>query len=231
MPVVVAAAIGAAGVVGASALANKGAKKAANAQTQAANQANATQLQIYNQQRADSEPWRQVGLQALDRLGQVYGFKASDGTQGDGLGDPTKWLQMDPGYQFRLKEGQNQLQTSLAARGMSQSGAAVKAAQRYGQDYASGEFNTAWNRLAGLAGVGQQVNQTNNQLATNYANQTGANTINAGNARASSYAQQGQNTANAFGYAAGRAAQLPWGNLFGTQNSMGQGSKSGLDNF
>lgn len=300
---IIAAGIGAAGALGGAALANSGASSAANAQTQAANSANATQLQIFNQQRTDAEPWRQIGGQALNLMGQLYGFTptfnattpgqspttgpgtgaqtvqqqlaaagirlgakqqqqlnaaiASGGANGDlaqtlanagivlGSGqqrafaayrpeqstspqasgepattspttttgaatNPTEWLSRMPGYQFRMNEGTKALNTSWAANGMRESGAAEKALLRYGQDYASNEFNNEWNRLAGLAGVGQAVNSSNNQLAQNYANQTGQNTMNAGAARASSYAQQGQNYGNALGYAAGRISNLPW---------------------
>lgn len=313
---IIAAGIGAAGALGGAALANSGASSAANAQTQAANSANATQLQIFNQQRADAEPWRQVGGQALNLMGQLYGFTPTFNatvpgqtpTTGPGTGaqtvqqqlaaagirlgakqqqqlnsaiasggagsdlaqtlanagivlgsgqqramaayrpaqamtpqasgdpvqtnpatgtpatgattNPTEWLSRMPGYQFRMNEGTKALNTSWAANGMRESGAAEKALLRYGQDYASNEFNNEWNRLAGLAGVGQAVNSSNNQLAQNYANQTGANTMNAGAARASSYAQQGQNYGNALGYAAGRISNLPW-------NSWGSGDMNG----
>jgi hypothetical protein len=101
-------------------------------------------------------------------------------------------LQNEPGYQFRLAEGEKALDHSAAARGGALSGAAVKAAQRYGQDYASGEFTNAFNRFninrdsrfnrfATVAGVGQQ--QTNQLInsGTAYGNQVGQNTINASN--------------------------------------------------
>lgn len=322
---IIAAGIGAAGALGGAALANSGASSAANAQTQAANSANATQLQIFNQQRTDSEPWRQIGGQALNLMGQLYGFTptfnatapgqapttgpgtgaqtvqqqlaaagiqlgskqqqqlnsaiasggagsdlaqtlanagivlgsgqqramaayrpapittgqvsatpvstTATGTPATGATNPTEWLSRMPGYQFRMNEGTKALNTSWAANGMRESGAAEKALLRYGQDYASNEFNNEWNRLAGLAGVGQAVNSSNNQLAQNYANQTGANTMNAGAARASSYAQQGQNTANALGYAAGRISNLPWSSWGGGGSGIGQGGNSGLDNY
>lgn len=127
--------------------------------------------------------------------------------------DPMAWLSKMPGYQFRLKEGTNALNTGWAANGMRESGAAEKALLRYGQDYASGEFNNEWNRLAGLAGVGQAVNNSNNQLATNYGNNVSQNQLAAGAAKASSYAQQGQTNANLFGGLAGIGANIAsgWG--------------------
>jgi hypothetical protein len=75
IPAVVGAAIigGGASLIGAG-LSSRSAGQAAQATTDAANQNNATQLQIYNQQRADSEPWRQFGLQALGQLSTLYNF-------------------------------------------------------------------------------------------------------------------------------------------------------------
>lgn len=148
-------------------------------------------------------------------------------TTAAGATNPTEWLSRMPGYQFRMNEGTKALNTSWAANGMRESGAAEKALLRYGQDYASNEFNNEWNRLAGLAGVGQAVNNSNNALAQNYASQTGANTMNAAASRASSYAQQGQNNANAFGYAAGRISNLPWDSWGQTSGGSYGGGHSG----
>lgn len=84
--------------------------------------------------------------------------------------------------------------------------------------YGANRRDTAANRLAALAGVGQTATTTVAQAGQNYAGQTGANTTNAargaadayiagGNARASSYANTGnainqgvQNLAAAYLY-------------------------------
>ena len=111
----------------------------------------------------------------------------------------------DPGYQFRLSEGLKAMERGAAARGGLQSGAALKAAQRYGQEYASGEYTNAFNRyqaeraarlnpLQSLSGVGQT---TASQLGTAASN-LGANLgqtymtggMAAGQARASGYLGQ-----------------------------------------
>lgn len=52
----------------------------------------------------------------------------------------------DPGYQFRLGQGEQALQQSAAAKGTLNGGATQKAVLGYGQDYASNEFNNVWNR-------------------------------------------------------------------------------------
>jgi hypothetical protein len=76
----------------------------------------------------------------------------------------------DPGYAFRLKEGQRALDASAAARGGLISGNALRAAQGYGQEMGSQEYQNAFNRyqaerqarlgpLQSLAGVGQTTAQ------------------------------------------------------------------------
>lgn len=57
-------------------------------------------------------------------------------------------LQNDPGYQFGLNEGQKALDRRSAAGGNYFSGAALKALNRYGQDYAGTKFNEGFNRDA-----------------------------------------------------------------------------------
>lgn len=136
--------------------------------------------------------------------------------------------QNDPGYQFRLNEGEKALERSAAARGDILSGGTAKAIQKYGQDYASNEYGNVYNRalqqyqqnynifqnnqsntfnrLAALAGIGQTATGELNSAAQNLGN-NGANIlINSGNAQA-----QGINNAaaaRASGYAAG-------GNIWG----------------
>lgn len=55
-------------------------------------------------------------------------------------------FQADPGYQFRLQQGQDSVQASAAARGMGLSGATLKALAKYGQGAASDEYQNAYSR-------------------------------------------------------------------------------------
>jgi hypothetical protein len=55
-------------------------------------------------------------------------------------------FQQDPGYAFRLSEGQKALDRSAAARGGLISGGALRAATRFGQDLGSLEYTNAFNR-------------------------------------------------------------------------------------
>ena len=110
-----------------------------------------------------------------------------------------------PGYQFGLQTGFDQVQASAAARGGLFSGATMKALQKFGNDYADQQGYTPYmNRLASLAGMGQTANAQNAQMGMNYANQAGANLINAGNARASGI----QNSANAWSQGIGNAVGI-----------------------
>jgi hypothetical protein len=55
-------------------------------------------------------------------------------------------FQQDPGYAFRLSEGQKLLDRTAARDSRIFSGGALKAATRYGQDMASQEYANAFNR-------------------------------------------------------------------------------------
>ena len=70
--------IGAAATVGGGLLASSSAGKAADAQTAAANNANATQLDIFNQQKAMSAPYRTGGVAAQNRLMTLLGLNPMD---------------------------------------------------------------------------------------------------------------------------------------------------------
>lgn len=194
MTFVVAAIIGSAaiGVISSSSAASKqagAARNAADAQLQASREANALQQRMYEEGVTRQQPFLQGGTEDYNRLRSLMSG-GPDASQ--------QFLQMDPGYGFRLSEGMKALDRQAAARGGLMSGGALKAAQRYGQDYASGEFGNAYNRLAGLAQIGPSSAGVLNTLGQNYANAAGQNTMaggqavgqgymNADNARASGY--------------------------------------------
>lgn len=92
-----------------------------------------------------------------------------------------------PGYQWRYDEGQRGVDRNMAARGRYLSGAREKAAIRYGQNAASGEFGNYMNRLAGAAGIGQTAVNTGVSAGNTYATNAGNAQMGAANARASGY--------------------------------------------
>ena len=103
------------------------------------------QQRMYEEGVARQQPFLETGTEFFNRLAAL---------QRGGPGAAQEFLQMDPGYGFRLSEGMKALERSAAARGGLISGNALRAAQRYGQDLASQEFGQAYNRLAQLANVG-----------------------------------------------------------------------------
>ena len=164
------------------------ARSAADTAGAASDRAVALQREQYEKQLEMQKPFYDVGVNALPEL-----VKASKYTP-FGM----QQFQQDPGYGFRLKEGQQALDRSAAARGGLISGGALKAAQRYGQDMGSQEYMNAFNRyqteraarlqpLQSLTGMSQT---TANTLGTAGSNMAG----NIGNA----YMQQGVNQGNAL---------------------------------
>lgn len=200
----VAAAIVGSAVVGAAATTVASNESADASDRAAESQANATrseldfQRYIFEQQRADQEPWRETGIEALETIRTGVA---------DGRYDPGNFdFEADPGYEFRLQEGNKAFDRSAASRGMLLSGAQLKSLSRYNQDVASDEYQNAFNRdlvtretrfnqAASLAGVGQIANQQVNDARETYAQASSAanarnaaaqqqNAINQGNIRA-----------------------------------------------
>jgi hypothetical protein len=145
-------------------------------------------------------------------------------------------FQADPGYGFRLKEGQQALDRQAAARGGLISGGALKAATRYGQEMGSQEYTNAFNRyqaerqarlgpLQSLTGMSQTTANTLGTAGQNMATNVGEAISSGAAARASGYVgqanaltsglgtylnyRQGNNMVNALNER--NAMQNPWG--------------------
>jgi len=187
------------GAIGSSA-----ASKASKAQTQAAAQADALQREMFNKQVELQAPFREAGLTAQNKLMSMLGLSGTPGEAGYGkyAGDFTMQdFTTDPGYNFRLAEGNKALDRTAAARGGLLSGGAMKAAQRYGQEMGSQEYMNAFNRyqtnranqlnpLQSLMGAGQTGANTLTTAAGQLGSDLGQNALGAGNARASGYIGQ-----------------------------------------
>lgn len=161
---------------------------------------------------------------------------SQNGPTGLGFGQLTQnfdasKFQQDTGYAFRLAEGQKALERSAAARGMSLSGAQLKALTNYNQGFASNEYNNAYgrynndqtnlfNRLSGIAGTGQQANQYMGQLGANMANQFGQNTMGAATVGANA-------TMNGYGGLQNAANQWMNYNNWNSMQNNGYGNQGG----
>jgi hypothetical protein len=170
---------------------------------QAANAQNALQ-QGQQQATGAYTPYQTVGVNAINQLANLYGPTGAY-TQMPTMAQ----LQMDPGYAFREQQGLQAVQRQMAAGGLGASGAALKGAQRFGQDMASQEYGNAYNRfmqnrlaatqaLQGLGqtgfgaaqGIGNAAIGTGTNLAQNYQN--------LGQAIGQGYANIGANNASAY---------------------------------
>jgi hypothetical protein len=180
-----------------SGLSASAAKSAAGESAAAADRATQLQQRMYEESVARQQPFLQTGTEMFNRLAALQ----------RGGPEAQNFLQMDPGYQFRLSEGMKALDRQAAARGGLISGGALRAAQRYGQDLGSQEFGAAYNRLASMANVGPQAAGVMSNLGQNYATnvgniyqQQGNTAANAALARGSAYS----GGLNQLGYLAGR---------------------------
>lgn len=153
------------------------------------------QREMFETGREDLAPWREAGKGALAEM--VSGMES-------GRFDPSGYeFEADPGYQFRLAEGEKALGRSAAARGGRMGGRTLKELMRYGQGLASDEYQRGYqrhagrlgdiyNRLAGVAGTGQTTSQSMANLGEMYGQQAGAGLQNIGNVRAAGIMGQQQ---------------------------------------
>ena len=173
-------AIGGSALLGASA-----SRSAAKTQASAADRAAELQAEQFRQTREDQAPYRTAGYNALAEMQRTAGNVPAAFKFGD------YEFKADPGYGFRLSEGQKALDRQAAARGGLISGGALKAATRFGQDMGSQEYQNAFNRAltgyntdvvrenqlfnrqATLAGVGQTATNLVGQAGQNYATNAG----------------------------------------------------------
>jgi hypothetical protein len=181
----------AAAVIGSSLIGGSSARRAASTQASAADRAAELQREQFERQVELQAPFREAGVRALPELEAASRYTPFGMQQ----------FTADPGYGFRLSEGQKALDRQAAARGGLISGGALKAAQRYGQEMGSQEYTNAFNRyqterqarlnpLQSLAGMAQtsvgQLGQAGQAMATGVGEAGAA----AAQARASGYMGQ-----------------------------------------
>ena len=179
----------AAAMAGGSALSALGALNSANTAEKAANRSLAFQKRVYREQQGRMQPYYQAGAKSLADLQSLMANPQS--------------LESDPMYQWRMQQGQQALERNMAARGGLLGGAALKELTRYGQGFASNEFQNQFNRLATLAGYGSQAGSAMNQY--------------------------GQNMATAFGNAQGDMANAQNSGLLGATSAITNGINAYLN--
>jgi len=184
---------------------SSGAASAANAGAQSSID---LQRKMYEDSVARQQPFYQAGVNALP------GYLQGIGPNGDLVRGFTQAdYQADPGYQFRLSEGQRAMaHGATPSRGGLVSGNSLKAMQDYAQNSASNEYTNAYNRyrdtqalqrnaLAGVVGFAPTASSSMGAAGSNYAASAGPQMY-----------QQGVNTGNAL-IAGNQANQTAYGNL------------------
>jgi len=170
-----------AATVGSALITSHSVDKGADLQAQGTSDALAENRRQFDVTQANQAPYLAAGKTALDKLAAENDIPLDQST-----------VQLDPGYQFGLDQGQKAISRQTAAAGGRISGAALKAAAQYGTDYATTGYNAAYtrtnqartdrlNRLAALAGVGQTATQSVATQGASTANANSALMVAAGN--------------------------------------------------
>ena len=163
-------------------------------------------------------PFREGGIQALNKLiPMAMNYKPFS----------LKDFEVDPGYEFRRREGLRAIENSALAGGMGRSGSTLRGLTRYGQELGSEEFMNAFNRyqtnrsaemnpLLSLAGAAQTSSNTLGNAAGQLGSSLSNLAVGSGNARASAYA----GTANALASGLGQALNYSQGQTAARQQQQ-----------
>ena len=203
---------------------------AADAQAGATAASIAEQRRQFDLTRGDYAPYRAIGTNALRRLGAFYGVDDSTQAQpGLGAGLTEAQIQMDPGYEFGRQQGEQALNRKIAAAGGRVSGASLKAAQRFGTDYATTGYSAAYgrrqdreNRLAALAGIGQTATAGSASAGQNATNAISQALQSQGDATAAAGMARGNIWSNALNQGVAAYNRRPW-------DTAGYGTTGGFD--
>lgn len=221
------AVIGAAGAIGGALISSKSTSKAADQQAKGTDAALAENARQYDQTRADYAPYREAGAKALGTFA----------TENDTPLDQSQ-VQLEPGYQFGLDQGQQAINRQTSAAGGRISGAALKAAAQYGTDYATSGYSAAYsranqarsdrlNRLAALAQIGQTSTQNVSALGAQNTESNNALTRAAANNAGAATLAQG----NIWGNATNQLAALYGRNSGNSSQGITEGAANQTDNF
>lgn len=202
----VAAAIG-----GSALLGYMGAQSAADKQLAGVQAGTEAQKAMFDIQNEQQKPYREAGYTALSDIAGMRPYLQHQFTPEDFAAG------IDPGYAFRLQQGQMANQRAANVGGGALSGNTLKGLQDYTQGEASQEFGNAFNRyqtqrsniyntLASIAGLGQtslgQTTQAGTQTGANLAalNVAGGNAAAGGIGAATGALTGGLNTAGQYGF-------------------------------
>ena len=165
--------------IGSGIMQSNAARSAAQMQADSASRAMEQERAMYEQSRADLAPYRETGYTALKDIERMKPFLTSQ------FG-PQEFAQyLDPSMAFRQRLGTQATERLANVGGGAISGNTLRSLADYGQNLASTEYGSAFNRfqtergniyntLANIAGMGQQSVNTGVNAGQNFAaGQTG----------------------------------------------------------
>lgn len=166
--------------------------QASGAQSDAANAAAQTQRDIYASNKAMLQPWNDQGFAGYGTLRDLLGVGGNSSTM-------QSTLESLPGYQFTLNQGLKSVQNGAAARGLANSGAALKGAAGYATGLANSNYGAYVNQLSNYAGMGLNAADALAGVGTQAGTGIAGSQIAAGNAAAAGYNGIGNSISNAAG--------------------------------
>lgn len=180
----VAAAIVVSGYMG-----SRAAGKAADQQAASQAKSMALQKEMFDIQNEQQKPYREAGYSALSDIAGMKPYLTQQFTPQDFAAG------IDPGYAWRLQQGQRAAQQQTNVGSGLLSGNTLGGLQDYTQGQASQEYGNAFNRfqtqrsniyntLASIAGLGQTATNVGSQTAMSAGQSMGQNLANIGTAQA-----------------------------------------------
>lgn len=186
--------------------------KAADAQYNAGEDAKKLLGDYYGKATSYQQPLMDTGMRSLANLESginsgAYNMPMTGGYTSPSFQDKQFNFQADPGYQFRLSEGNANINNSAAANGRGLSGATLRALSRYGSSLASQEYGNAYGRFQNDRTYDRNAYQDDrnfgaNRYDQNYLNQS--NELNNRFKRTAGLADYGQSAANNLSTLAGQ---------------------------
>lgn len=166
-----------------------GSRSAAKKQESANKRAIALQREMWNTSRNDLAPYRDAGTPAVNQLLELV-------TNPEAQAD---YVHTNPFYRAQMQQAQDAVFANQAARGMLGSGATASALQQ--QYLAQGDqfLNNQYNRLLGLAGMGQSAAAGTASINQQVGNQIAGLEQNIGNVQAAGRIGQTNQLQNLLG--------------------------------
>jgi hypothetical protein len=221
----------------------KAAREAAQLQADAAANAQRIQQEQFNLINEQQRPQRELGYKGVNQISEMMPYLTKQ------FGPQDLQAGLAPNYDFMLSQGQGINAAKANQAGGMIGGNALQGLNQFTQDYAGNAYQNAfnnyqtgqtniYNRLAGIAGIGQTAQGAVNAAGTNLANNLsslgvgsaaaqGAGTIGAANA----YGNAASNIANNATLASlmYKPAVTPQGQTITNQSAIGSaGGVSGL---